>query len=134
MTKAFNKLKQKSKRRVLRKNMPKAEQTLWYRLRHKQLSGFKFRRQYSIDQYILDFYCPEARLGIEVDGPSHFYASGMRADATRSAHLDTYGIRVLRFTNNDIYENMEGVVTRILESLSQIERVNPDNPQTGIPS
>jgi very-short-patch-repair endonuclease len=118
MTEAFNKTSQKAQRQALRKNMPKAEQVLWSKIKNKQLDGHKFRRQYSVDQYILDFYCPQAKLGIEVDGPSHFRGSGTRSDEKRTLHMESYGIKVVRFTNNEIYENLEGVLNSILDSLT----------------
>ncbi len=125
MTQAFNKSSQKSQRRFLRKNMPNAEQALWSNLKNKQLNGYKFRRQYSVDQYILDFYCPQAKLGIEVDGPSHFRKSGIRTDEKRTSHMESYGIQIVRFTNNDIYENLEGVLNSILDNLSKADDSKP---------
>ena len=98
--------------------MPKAEQILWSKLKDQQLTGYKFRRQYSINQYILDFYCPPAKLGIEVDGSSHFRKSGFRADEKRTSHMEPYEIQIVRFTNHEIYENLEGVLNCILDSLT----------------
>jgi len=98
--------------------MPKAEQILWSKLKNQQLNGYKFRRQYSINQHILDFYCPQAKLGIEVDGSSHFRKSGIHADEKRTSHMEPYGIQIVRFTNNEIYENLEGVLNSILDSLT----------------
>ena len=120
MTKAFNKSQQKAQRRGLRKNMPKAEQVLWSALKNKQLNGSKFRRQYSIENYILDFYCPQAKLAIEVDGPTHFRESAIQKDQKRTLHLKSYNIQIIRFTNNEIYENLEGVIGKIIEVLSSI--------------
>ena len=105
--------------------MPKAEQVLWSKLKNKQLNGYKFRRQYSVDQYILDFYCPQAKLGIEVDGSSHFRESGIRADEIRTSHMESYGIQIVRFTNNEIYENLEGVLNNILDSLTGADNPKP---------
>jgi len=125
MTQAFNKSPQKLQRQALRKNMPKAEQMLWTKLKNKQLNGYKFRRQYSVDQYIVDFYCPQAKLGIEVDGSSHFKESGIRSDKKRTLHMESYGIQIVRFTNNEIYENLSGVLNSILDTLT-----GTDNSET----
>jgi very-short-patch-repair endonuclease len=95
------------------------------KLKNKQLNGYKFRRQYSVDQYILDFYCPQAKPGIEVDGSSHFRKSGIRSDEKRTLHMEAYGIQIVRFTNNEVYENLEGVLNSILDTLTGI-----DNPET----
>jgi very-short-patch-repair endonuclease len=115
--KIFNKSAVKSKRRSLRKEMPPAEVALWQVLRNKQVSGCKFRRQYSVDKYILDFYCPSAKLAIEVDGDSHFSETSIASDAIRQKAIEHLGIRFLRFTNGDIYENIDEVVSKISEYL-----------------
>ena len=117
MTRVFNKTSVKSKRRMLRRNMPLAEVLLWSRLKGKNLAGFKFRRQYSVGSYIIDFYCPEVRLGIEVDGDSHFSGGAEKMDLLRGEAIESYGIRLLRFTNNDVYENVEAVLEKIAECL-----------------
>ncbi len=97
--------------------MPLAEVLLWSRLKGKSLAGFKFRRQYSVGSYIIDFYCPEARLGVEVDGDSHFSGGRVEKDLLRGEAIESYGIRLLRFTNNDVYENVEAVLEKIAEYL-----------------
>ena len=83
MTEYFNREEQKELRRRGRRNMPPAEVLLWSRLRNRQVQGRKFRRQYSVGPYALGFYCPEARLAIEVDGDSHFSAEGRKHDEVR---------------------------------------------------
>ncbi len=117
MVKIFNKNTEKTKRKSLRKNMPPAEVTLWQFLRNKQANGHKFRRQYSVDKYVLDFYCPSAKLAIEVDGDSHFSDTAIQSDKIRQKAIEEMGIRFLRFTNRDIYENLEGVFEEILKQL-----------------
>jgi len=72
MTKIFNRTDEEFKRKILRRNMPQAEVILWSKLRNKALKGYKFRRQYSIERFVIDFYCPQLKLAIEVDGDSHF--------------------------------------------------------------
>jgi very-short-patch-repair endonuclease len=72
MTELYNKTSEKEKRRSLRNNMPPAEKIVWEKLRNRQIEGCKFRRQYSIDRFVIDFYAPELKLAIEIDGDSHF--------------------------------------------------------------
>jgi very-short-patch-repair endonuclease len=100
-------------RRRLRKNATDAEQKLWSILRSRQMAGLKFFRQYSVGPYVLDFYCSERRLAIEVDGGQHVY--GQQHDAHRDRYLGELNIRVIRFWNNDVLQNIEGVWKRIKE-------------------
>jgi very-short-patch-repair endonuclease len=116
MTLAFNKKKEQEKRRYLRKNMPKAEVLLWCKLKNKQILGERFFRQYSVDQYVLDFYCPKLKLAIEIDGDSHFILGAEEQDKARQDYIEAFGIRFLpaspaggRFTNDAIYKNIDGV-------------------------
>ncbi len=101
----------------MRKAMPKAEVILWAYLKNKQLRGYKFRRQYSVGPYIVDFYCPRLKLAIEIDGPTHFTRQAKRYDLQRQRYIESFCIRFLRVTNLDIYENINGVVGRITEYL-----------------
>ena len=101
----------------MRKQMPPAEVTLWQPLRNRQANGHKFRRQYSVDRYILDFYCPSAKLAIEIDGDSHFNELAAQADKIRQQTIEELGINFLRFTNNDVYENLDEVFETILKHL-----------------
>ena len=98
--------------------MPPAEVHLWQRLRQQQL-GHKFRRQYSVGTYVLDFYCVEAKLAIELDGESHYVAGAKDRDEPRQRFIERFAIRVLRFTNTEIYENLEGVLEVILQALTK---------------
>ncbi len=79
------------------------------------MDGFKFRRQYSVNQYVIDFYCPELKLAIEIDGDSHFSIAAQRYDSERQKFIESFGIQFLRFVNNDIYENVDGVLLMIHE-------------------
>ena len=99
----------------LRKNATDAEQKLWSILRSRRMAGLKFFRQYSVGPYILDFYCPERRLAIEVDGGQHADVYGQHHDAHRDSYLRELSIRVIRFWNNDVLQNIEGVGERIKE-------------------
>ena len=106
-------------RRHLRKNATDAERRLWSILRSRQISGLKFFRQYNVGSYVLDFYCPERRLAIEVDGGRHADICGQQHDAHRDRHLKDLNIRVIRFWNNDVLQNIEGVGQKIKEELDR---------------
>lgn len=99
--------------RSMRSNPTKAEAHLWKFLRKKQLGGYRFRRQHVIDAFIVDFYCPQARLAIEVDGPIHL--SDQDFDEAREDYLVELGYRVLRFENEDVLLNTTMVLERILQ-------------------
>ncbi len=114
MTDIFNKKEYVKKRQYLRKNMTKAEIILWSKLKGKQLNGLKFRRQYGINNYVVDFYCPELRLAIELDGDVHGYNSRITYDKQRQRDIEKLGIKVLRYTNNDVIKNIEGVLSDII--------------------
>jgi len=117
MTEVFNKTTELYKRRLLRRNMPQTEIQLWSKLRGTGLKGHKFRRQYSVKNYVLDFYCPKQKLAIEIDGDSHFTDGAEEYDRERQTVIESYGITFLRFTNAEVSENIEGVVMRIMEHL-----------------
>ncbi len=104
----------KTKRKTLRKSATPQKIILWSRLRRNQL-GIKFRRQHSIGNYILDFYCSEKKLAIELDGWQH--KENKLYDNERTAFLHDLNIRVLRFWNNEINDNLEGVISKIIEAL-----------------
>jgi very-short-patch-repair endonuclease len=97
--------------------MTEEEIILWSRLKNKKLGGFKFRRQYSVGPFILDFYCPEKKLAIEVDGGGHFTDEAIVADGKRQAFIERFGIRFLRITNTDVRKNLHGVLVEIEEML-----------------
>lgn len=99
--------------RKMRREPTKPERRLWQKLRRKQL-GYKFRRQHPIGRYILDFYCHQARLVVEVDGDSHAYQE--EYDAARTAWLEAQGLRVMRFSNRTVMQNLDGVLQLIFEA------------------
>jgi very-short-patch-repair endonuclease len=105
-----------SKRRILRRASTPQEIILWSRLRSNQ-TGFKFRRQHGVGKYILDFYCSEKGLAIEIDGSQHFKNDAVEYDNRRTQFLESLGIRVLRFTNTDVNANIEGVLMKIISEL-----------------
>ena len=117
--------------RRLRQESTGAEKKLWSRLRDRRLASAKFRRQLPIGPYIADFACVEAQLIVELDGGQH--ADRAEHDEARSAFLNSKGFRVLRFWNNDVLLNIEGVLTVILQALdpspqpSPLERGEGDN-------
>ncbi len=95
----------------LRRRPTEAEAKLWIRLRRKQLDGFRFRRQTPIGSYIVDFFCPEAKLIVEIDGGQH--ADQKEYDELRTQWLEERGYRVVRFWNNDVLANTDGVIAEI---------------------
>jgi very-short-patch-repair endonuclease len=100
--------------RVLRARMTDAERKLWFALRDRRFAGFKFRRQVPIDRFIADFVCFEARLVIEVDGGQH---AGSLQDRWRDTWFAANGFRVVRFWNNEVLSNLDGVLTVLLAEL-----------------
>ena len=101
----------------LRKNTTDAEKMLWLRLKRKQLKGHPFYRQKIIGKYIVVFYCPKAKLVIELDGGQHYSKTGKAKDRTRDDALREMGIKVLRFSDRDVFENMGGVMKEIWSCL-----------------
>ncbi|MCH8817433.1 MAG: endonuclease domain-containing protein [Chloroflexi bacterium] len=101
--------------RALRRQSTDAEEWLWSVLRGRRLEGAKFRRQHPMGPYIVDFFCPDVRLIIELDGSGHHVRA--ESDAQRTSFLQRTGNRVLRIWNNDVTENPEGVIECILDAL-----------------
>lgn len=114
--KHFNPPYQKSTRQNLRRNLTAPERYLWQKIRARQL-GVKFRRQHSIGRYIVDFYCAEHALVIEVDGDSHYSAEARDHDQKRNRFMQTLGIETLRFTNAEVMGNIEGVILAIQQRI-----------------
>ena len=103
------------KAKELRQNRTDAEKRLWERLRRKRIDGFWFRQQVPLGRYIADFVCFDEKLIVELDGGQH--AEQAAYDADRTEWLDSQGFRVLRFWNNEVFENIEGVEEVIQASL-----------------
>ena len=116
-----------NKCRSLRKNQTDAEKKLWNLIRNRQLAGMKFRRQFSIGKYILDFYSLECKLGIEVDGGQHYENEGVRNDELRTRDLTKHGVQILRFNNLDVLKNIEGVYELIQRAI-EIKKTNIPSP------
>ncbi len=111
--------------RRLRRNQTAAERTLWFRLRDRRLGGWKFRRQFPIDRFVVDFSCADAHLIVELDGGQH--AVQTAADAQRTNILEAMGYLVLRYWNNDVMQNIDGVVEDIAAVLER-HRSEPPHP------
>jgi len=105
--------------RSMRQHATGPERLLWLRLRHRQL-GFMFRRQFVIGRFVADFFCPDARLVVEVDGAVH--ASRSERDAERDAVMQGMGLRVVRVRNEDIFDDPDGVVRAIRSALAEQAR------------
>jgi very-short-patch-repair endonuclease len=105
--------------RVLRQHATDAEKLMWKLLRNRQLGGVKFRRQHPVGKYILDFYSYEFGLAVELDGGGPANPSQMRYDVERTQALEEQGIRVLRFWNNEVLCNTEGVLQSIWEAVNE---------------
>jgi very-short-patch-repair endonuclease len=101
--------------RILRRHPTPAEDTLWRALRGSRFEGAKFRRQVSFDRYVVDFYCHAAKLAIELDGKQHEWFA--KYDADRSDLLERRGVRVIRFKNEDLLNDLDSVLARIKAEL-----------------
>lgn len=104
-------------RRVLRRTMPEPEMLVWRGLRARQLHEYKFRRQQSIGLYIVDFYCPQAKLIVEIDGDSHDWGDTPKRDVVRQQFLEARGLHLLRYTNADVMRNLDAVLADIVAHL-----------------
>jgi very-short-patch-repair endonuclease len=100
--------------------MPKGEKLLWSKLRRNNLE-YKFRRQFGIKNYILDFYCIKLKLAIEVDGISHTDEKVFEKDCERQGYLESLGIKVIRFNSEDVFNNLEQVVAGIYDKCKEID-------------
>ena len=113
MNEFFNRESETGKRRQLRGSMPEAEVILWSRLKGRQLLGCKFRRQYGVGTFVIDFFSVEIKLGIELDGDSHFHPGAPEYDRKRQQFITSFGIRIVRILNSDVYNNLDGVLEMI---------------------
>jgi len=125
-TRLYNNSTAKERRRILRRSQTDAERKMWQILRNRQVCNLKFFRQYSVGRFILDFYCPKCKLAIEVDGGQH--AENMIYDNNRTHKLEELSIFVLRFWNNEVLQNPEGVYEKILSTIKEICITPPNLP------
>jgi len=107
--------------------MPETELILWSQIRRKQVAGCRFRRQYGVGPYVLDFYCPELHLAIEVDGDSHFNKKSEEYDRNRQNNIEQYGIKFLRFTNEDIRKGLHVILDVITKTAEELRKTNSDH-------
>lgn len=113
--KIFNKKELKPRRKELRNNSTYAEVFFWQQVKDRQLEGRKFRRQTSIGPFVVDFYCPEEKLVVELDGDVHFDEEAIKYDKKRTEFLESVGLKVIRFENKDLLRNTEYVLSKIKE-------------------
>lgn len=113
MTRTFNKSEMKERRRALRKSMIPAEALLWKALRNSRLIGCRFERQYSVGNFIVDFYSPKVKLAIKVNGPIHDTPDAIESDKLREDQSNSLGIRMLRFKNEEVEHRFGDVLKRI---------------------
>jgi len=97
--------------------MTDAERLLWSKLRRKQLKGLQIYRQRIIGNYIVDFYCPKANLIIEIDGGQHYSVEGIKEEKIRDDYMRNQGFKVLRFSDKEVFENLNGVIEKIYEDI-----------------
>ncbi|HST61416.1 MAG TPA: endonuclease domain-containing protein [Longimicrobium sp.] len=110
----------RARAKALRKAQTPAEQMLWRVLRDRSVNGLKFRRQHPLDGFVLDFFCPDAKLCVELDGDIH--DAQQERDAERTAQLEARGMRVLRFRNEEVEDNMPAVLRRIAKAATRAAR------------
>jgi very-short-patch-repair endonuclease len=116
----------------MRREAPDAEKRMWSILRSRKLSGFKFRRQYPVGGYIVDYYCVKERLGIELDGGQHADKENLEYDARRTERLIELGVRVMRFWDHDVLKHTDVVAESILRMLTTGSEPSPQ-PSPGLP-
>ena len=115
----------KAHRRKLRNNLTPAEAALWLQLKANKIDGTHWRRQFSVGKYILDFYCPSHKLCVELDGNIHFNIQSDVIDMERTEYLNSKGIKVIRFENKEVWENIDRVLSVIKSNfVSSIENID----------
>jgi very-short-patch-repair endonuclease len=119
MTKHYNKKTEQEKRRQLRNNMTYCEKIVWMNLRKKQL-GYRFLRQYSVDHFVIDFYCPELKIALEIDGDVHELPEQKDYDLERQKYLQEFGILFIRISNEELLGNPNMAFDRIEKEIKRI--------------
>jgi very-short-patch-repair endonuclease len=120
MTKHYNKKSEQEKRRLLRSKMTYCEKIVWLHLRKKQL-GYRFLRQYSVDQFVIDFYCPKLKLAVELDGDVHEVLEQKEYDIKRQKYLEEFGIKFIRIKNEEFLGNPNKAFDKIEEEIRNIK-------------
>ncbi len=116
----YNHKMMEGRRRQLRGNMTKAERIFWYAVRAEQILGVKFRRQYSVEAYVVDFYAAIPRLVVEIDGAYHLDPEIQAYDITRQTDIENHGLTFMRFTNDDVITNLDEVISRLKITLERL--------------
>jgi very-short-patch-repair endonuclease len=131
MTKLYNIKSEKEKRRYLRNNQTSPEKLVWMFLRKKQIFGERFLRQFSIQSYVIDFYCPVLKFAVEIDGDSHFESDeAIKHARRREKFLVSIGTKIIRFTNQEVIENLENVIDRIEQKVIELNK--EPHPRRGL--
>lgn len=120
MTKHYNKKSEQEKRRQLRTNMTYCEKIVWLHLKKRQL-GYRFLRQYSVDHFVIDFYCPELKLAVELDGDVHNLPEQKEYDIARQKYLEKFGIKFIRITNEEFLGNPNKAFSKIEKKIISIK-------------
>ncbi len=131
MSRVHDKPELRTIRRALRTHPTNAEAALWKGLRRRQLHGRRFRRQHSIGSYVLDFYCPDERLAIEVDGGVHRDPVRADYDSRRQRWLEGQGLRVIRFTNEEVFQHIDVVLSAITASFFPVRTTSAPDASDG---
>jgi very-short-patch-repair endonuclease len=121
MTKYYNKKTEKEKRRKLRKQQTYVEKLMWLHLRNRQVLGYKFRRQYSVDYFVFDFYCPELKIAIELDSDVHNQPEQKEYDIERQKFLEKFGIKFIRRKNEEFLGNPKKAFEKIEVLIKQMQ-------------
>lgn len=120
MSRHYTKKFEQEKRRHLRTNMTPSEKIVWTHLRKKQL-GYRFLRQYSVDHFVIDFYCPELKLAVEIDGDVHEVPENKEYDKDRQKYIEGFGIKFIRIKNEEIFGNADLAFEKIVSAIEKIK-------------
>jgi very-short-patch-repair endonuclease len=126
MTIHYNKESEKTNRRKLRINSTQSEEILWEYLRNRKLLRLKFKRQYSIDHFVVDFFCSEIKLAIELDGEIHLSKDVKNHDENRDSYLRSFGIRILRIKNEKVLNDIKGTLELIKNNIATLRQASPE--------
>lgn len=123
MTLHYNKKEMKTRRRQLRSDMTFSEKVMWNILRRNE-TGERFLRQYSIDNYVIDFYCPRLKLAVEVDGEVHDREEEKKYDKERQEYVEKYGVVFIEFRNEEVTENGNAVYEKIMAKIKELKTLS----------
>ena len=118
----FNKSSQTEKRRKLRQNQTNAEELVWRFIRNRQLLGYKFKRQYSVDHFVIDFFCSDLKLAIEIDGGSHNSPEQRKKDIVRQKYLEAFNINFVRVKDEELFGNPNKAFDKIEQAIKLIRK------------